>query len=37
MGNKLREGIAIGLFIVLASYVGFSLIRLGVLIWQRFA
>ncbi len=35
--SKLRDGLAIGLFLVLAGYVSFSAIRLGLLIWQRFA
>jgi|ETNmetMinimDraft_32_1059908.scaffolds.fasta_scaffold10627_3 hypothetical protein len=33
---KLRASLAIGLFVLLASYVSFSAIRLGVLLWQRF-
>ena len=37
MPNKLRNGLAIGLFVVLAGYVTFSGIRLGLLLWQRFA
>ena len=37
MPNKLRDGLAIGLFVVLAVYVTFSGIRLGLLLWQRFA
>ena len=35
--NKLRDGLALALFVVLAGYVGFSAIRLGLLLWQRFA
>ena len=35
--TKLRDALAIGLFIVLAGYVSFSGIRLGLLLWQRFA
>ena len=31
MPTKLRDGLAIGLFVVLAGYVGFSGIRLGLL------
>jgi ABC-type microcin C transport system permease subunit YejB len=34
--TKLRASIAIGLFVLLASYVSFSSIRLGILLWQRF-
>ncbi len=37
MPTNLRDVLAIGLFVVLASYVGFSGIRLGLLLWQRFA
>ena len=37
MPTNLRETLAIGLFVVLAGYVGFSGIRLGLLLWQRFA
>ena len=37
MPTKLREILAVGLFVVLAGYVGFSGIRLGLLLWQRFA
>ena len=37
MPNNLRDGLAIGLFVVLAGYVAFSGIRLGLLLWQRFA
>ena len=36
MPNKLRDGLAIGLFIILAGYVAFSGIRLGLLLWERF-
>ena len=35
--SKLRNGLAIGIFLVLVSYVSFSSIRLGLIIWQRFA
>jgi hypothetical protein len=34
--NKLRDGLALALFVVLAGYVSFSAIRLGLLLWQRF-
>lgn len=37
MPTKLSEILAVGLFVVLAGYVGFSGIRLGLLLWQRFA
>ena len=37
MPTKLRDGLAIGLFVVLAGYVGFSGIRLGLLLIERFA
>tara|TARA_B100000900_G_C20210104_1_gene565455 strand:- start:393 stop:506 length:114 start_codon:yes stop_codon:yes gene_type:complete len=37
MPTKLREILAVGLFVVMAGYVGFSGIRLGLLLWQRFA
>jgi hypothetical protein len=33
--TKLRDWLAIALFVVLAGYVGFSAIRLGLLLWQR--
>ncbi len=33
---KLRNVLAIGLFLVLAGYVTFSGIRLALLLWQRF-
>ena len=33
----MSEILAVGLFVVLAGYVGFSGIRLGLLLWQRFA
>lgn len=35
--NKLRDGLALALFVVLAGYVSFSGLRLGLLLWQRFA
>jgi hypothetical protein len=34
--NKLRDGLALILFVVLVGYVSFSAIRLGLLLWQRF-
>jgi hypothetical protein len=33
---KLRNVLAVGLFLVLAGYVTFSGIRLALLLWQRF-
>ena len=36
MNSRLREWLAMGLFVVLAGYVGFSAVRLGLLLWQRF-
>ena len=35
MNERLRTVISMGLFVVLAGYVGFSGIRLGLLRWQR--
>jgi hypothetical protein len=37
MSDRLRTVISMTLFVVLAGYVGFSAIRLGLLLWQRFA
>lgn len=34
--NRLRDVLAVGLFLVLAGYVGFSGFRLALLLWQRF-
>ena len=36
MNDRLRSLLAMGLFVVLAGYVSFSAIRLGLLLWQRF-
>ena len=36
MNERLRAWISIALFVVLAGYVGFSALRLGLLLWQRF-
>jgi hypothetical protein len=36
MNERLRTVISMTLFAVLAGYVGFSAIRLGLLLWQRF-
>ena len=35
--NRLRDALAIGLFIVLAGYVGYNGFRLSLLLWQRFS
>ena len=35
LANKLRDVLAIGLFVVLAGYVGYSGFRLALLLWQR--
>ncbi len=37
MNDRLRSILSMALFVVLAGYVGFSAIRLGLLLWQRFA
>jgi len=37
MNERLRTILAMALFLVLAGYVGFSAVRLGLLLWQRFA
>lgn len=36
MNDRLRTAISLGLFILLAGYVAFSGLRLGLLLWQRF-
>lgn len=36
MNDRLKAWISMGLFMVLAGYVSFSAIRLGLLLWQRF-
>jgi hypothetical protein len=36
MNQRVKAGIAIGLFVLLAGYVSFSAIRLALLLWQRF-
>lgn len=36
MNDRLRSILSLILFLVLAGYVGFSAIRLGLLLWQRF-
>jgi hypothetical protein len=35
--DRLRTVLAMALFVVLAGYVSFSAIRLGLVLWQRFA
>ena len=37
LGERLRTVVSMALFLVLTGYVGFSAIRLGLLLWQRFA
>lgn len=34
--NKLRDALALALFVLLAGYVSFSAVRLGLVLWQRF-
>ena len=36
MNARLQTILSMALFVVLAGYVGFSVIRLGLLLWQRF-
>jgi len=36
MNDRLRTWISMAIFVVLAGYVGFSAVRLGLLLWQRF-
>jgi hypothetical protein len=36
MGERLRTILSMALFVLLAGYVGFSALRLGWLLWQRF-
>ena len=36
MNTRLREWLAMALFVVLAGYVSFSGIQLALLLWQRF-
>ena len=35
MNDRLRSVISMAVFVVLAGYVGFSALRLGLLLWQR--
>ncbi len=37
MNERLRTVISMALFVILAGYVSFSAIRLGLLLWQRYA
>ena len=37
MNPRLRDWLAMALFVVLAGYVAFSGVRLALLLWQRFA
>jgi hypothetical protein len=36
MNSRLRDWLAMALFVVLAGYVTFSGLRLALLLWQRF-
>lgn len=36
MNERLKAWISMALFVVLAGYVGYSALRLGLLLWQRF-
>ncbi len=37
MNARLRDWLAMALFVMLAGYVAFSGVRLALLLWQRFA
>jgi len=37
MTDRIRSFLAMGLFVVLAGYVGWSALRLALLLWQRLA
>ena len=37
MNERLSSILSMALFVVLAGFVGFSGVRLGLLLWQRFA
>lgn len=37
MTDRIRSFLAMGLFVILAGYVGWSAVRLAMLLWQRFA
>jgi hypothetical protein len=36
MNTRLRDWLAMGLFVLLAGYVSFAGLRLALLLWQRF-
>jgi hypothetical protein len=36
MNSRLGSILSMALFVVLAGYVGFSAVRLGLILWQRF-
>lgn len=36
MNSKLGSFLSVALFVVLAGYVGFSAVRLALILWQRF-
>lgn len=36
MNDRVKAWLSITLFLAMAGYVGFSTIRLGLLLWQRF-
>ncbi len=36
MNDRLRSVISMGVFVLLAGYVSFSAIRLGLVLWQSF-
>jgi hypothetical protein len=36
MNERMRTILSMALFVVLAGYVSFSALRLGLLLWQRF-
>jgi hypothetical protein len=37
MTDRIRSFLAMGLFVILAAYVGWSGLRLALLLWQRLA
>lgn len=37
MKDRLRSIVSMALFVLLAGYVGVSAVRLGLLLWERFA
>jgi hypothetical protein len=37
MNSRLGSILSMALFVVLAGYVSFSAVRLGLILWQRFA